>query len=107
MMTRVGYWMRVSMTKVNLSLNEQAANSEHVLCKSCQHLKIRIKAGYYPNGKDGKFVDPDMREWNGRVCPDCHVVSLKVKQKISRAKDKIFKEKANAKRRERYKLTGK
>lgn len=93
--------------KVNLSPNEQAANLVVVICKACNFEKNRINAGRYPNGKDTKYVDETNREWNGLMCPPCHLARLKVKQKFDRATDSRRKKKANARRRSYYKRTGK
>lgn len=95
------------MPKTNLTPNEQAANMQLTICKLCNTEKARIVAGKYPSGKDTRFVDITNKEWNGLQCPKCHADEVAIKQKIRRAKNKVFREKVNAKRRERYRRTGK
>ena len=99
--------MKPAPKRACLSLNDQIANVIHVICRHCNIEKKRISAGRYPNGKDTKWVDETMREWNGLMCPQCHLVRLKIKQKERRANRKAHKEKSSAKRRERYLRTGK
>lgn len=82
-------------------------NTTFRVCKVCSVEHERIRAGMFPNGKDPRFVNKEGREWNGNVCPDCHNTGLKQSQKLKRAKDKATREIVNAKRRERYRLTGK
>lgn len=48
------------------------------LCKKCLIKKPRISAGKYPDGRNSRWVDCSGREWSGRSCPDCHVVTAKV-----------------------------
>lgn len=89
------------------SINDQLLNVVFVICKICKEEKTRIRDGMFPNGKDPRFIDKNGIQWNGRECPDCHKSKNKVRIKNRRHKIKAFREKVNAKRRERYKLTGK
>ena len=54
-------------------------------CKVCSVRKERILAGKYPDGRNSKWTDSNDREWNGRVCPDCHASRAKVVMKRARS----------------------
>jgi hypothetical protein len=55
-----------------------------VKCKVCKQEKVRWLAGYYPNGRDKKWVDTQDRMFNGKQCPDCHALKVNVEQKKKR-----------------------
>jgi len=46
-------------------------------CKVCEQEKQRILKGKYPDGVNKRWVDQFDREWNGRVCPECHASKVK------------------------------
>lgn len=90
-----------------LSLNDKVMNAEYKICRHCGVEKERIPSGRYPNIKDTIYLNKDGKQWNGLMCPDCHRDVIRVNQKIRLDKRKAQREIINAKRRERYKLTGK
>lgn len=57
-------------------------------CRGCLKLKIRIHDGFFPGGKNKKFVDEAGKQWVGRKCPDCHKNTVKDTIKQKRHKEK-------------------
>jgi hypothetical protein len=59
-------------------------------CKICGRLEVRRFIGYFPDGKNKKFVGADDAQWNGRRCPSCvrNEVKTHIKQKRADAKSK-------------------
>lgn len=86
-----------------MDINEQIQHTTYFVCKACKLEKKRIAVGRYPDGKDPRFVDESMSDWNGRMCPTCHKMRMAVRMKALRAK----KAKERAKRRAKYARTGK
>ena len=56
-------------------------------CKDCGKLEIRKQDGYYPDGKNKRFVDADGLLWNGRVCGQCTRTKSKLHNREKRKKD--------------------
>lgn len=54
-------------------------------CKVCKQPKARIYVKKFNNGKDKKFVDDKGGQWNGKMCPECHlhIVKISKRNKIS------------------------
>lgn len=57
-------------------------------CRKCGGLEVRKQDGYFPDGKNKRFVDATNAQWNGRTCPSCQKKKVKeqVKQKRADAK---------------------
>lgn len=55
-----------------------------IRCKSCNRNCTRWLSGYYPNGRDKKWVDAQDRIFNGKRCPDCHNKRINSEQKRER-----------------------
>lgn len=57
-------------------------------CRKCGGLEVRKQDGYFPDGKNKRFVDAKNAQWNGRTCPSCQKKNVKtqVKQKRANAK---------------------
>ena len=57
-------------------------------CRKCEGLVVRKQDGYFPDGKNKRFVDANGKQWSGRTCPDCHGKRAKetIKQKRADAK---------------------
>lgn len=49
-------------------------------CRKCGKLEVRKQDGYFPDGRNKKFVSADGAQWSGRACPNC--VRKRVKEKI-------------------------
>lgn len=77
--------------------NEKLLSIEFAPCKKCKEEKARIVGGLYPNGKDTKYVDQNDRQWNGRLCPDCHNDGRKDHQKLRRVKNRYNADKRKQK----------
>ena len=54
-------------------------------CRKCGKLEVRRQDGYFPDGKNRRFVDANNKLWSGRKCPGCQVVDSKVHIKQKRA----------------------
>ena len=48
-------------------------------CRKCEKIVPRNFVGYYPGGKNKKYVNSEGKLWTGRICPDC----VKSKNKVS------------------------
>lgn len=57
-------------------------------CRKCGKIKLRRQDGYFPDGRNKRFVNDDGEQWNGRKCPDCQKSNSKthIKQKRADAK---------------------
>lgn len=42
-------------------------------CKKCEKLKLRIRSGMYPDGRNYRYLDEQGKEWNGSYCGVCNV----------------------------------
>lgn len=58
-------------------------------CRKCGKLEVRKQDGYFPDGRNKRFIDAEGKQWSGRACPGC------VRK---RAKETIKQKRANAKR---------
>lgn len=58
-------------------------------CRRCFKLKIRKFVGYFPDGKNKKYVDEEGKQYRGRVCPSC--VRKEVKEKIRKKRSESKK----------------
>lgn len=54
------------MNEVNLN------ESKVVECSGCRKTLKKFFAGRYANFKDKRWCDENGRQWNGKVCPQCH-----------------------------------
>lgn len=57
-------------------------------CKGCGKLEVRKQCGFFPGGRNKKWVNDNGGIWNGLKCPDCN---------RSRVKDSIKQKRADAK----------
>jgi len=57
-------------------------------CRVCGKLEVRRCVGYYPDGRNKKFVDASNALWVGRKCPGCIRNKAKLHIKEKRAKKK-------------------
>ena len=57
-------------------------------CRKCGALEVRKQDGYFPDGRNKRFVNAGGAQWSGRACPDCvrKRVKEQVKQKRADAK---------------------
>lgn len=61
--------------------------SSVVQCKICNETKIRFQKGKW-NKVDKRWIDERGKAWNGKTCPDCHVLRMKLrKAEKKKAKD--------------------
>lgn len=60
------------------------SESNMVVCKKCELLKIKIEAGKYPKGKTKKYIDQFGKLWNGKTCAECNKDRCKNSMKASR-----------------------
>lgn len=60
-------------------------------CRKCGKLEVRKQDGYYPDGRNKRFVNAEGDLWSGRACPDCvrKRVKEQVKKKRSDAKSRV------------------
>ena len=72
------------------NLNDRAISAEFVKCKMCAEEKQRYKSGMFPNGKDFRYVDEQGKQWNGKLCPGCQCKKNARRQKMRRAKRKLY-----------------
>lgn len=58
-------------------------------CRKCGKLEVRKQDGYFPDGRNKRFVNAEGKQWSGRACPDCVCkrVSAQVKEKRQKAKN--------------------
>lgn len=54
-------------------------------CRKCGGLEVRKQDGYFPDGKNKRFIDAKGGQWNGRCCPGCQKTKVKVQVKQKRA----------------------
>ena len=66
-----------------------------IVCKSCGLTKKRIRAGKYPSGRSTKWVDENGKEFNGRVCADCHKKKVADKKRFKEQEAKRVREALN------------
>ncbi len=59
-------------------------------CRGCEKLEVRKQDGFFPDGRNKRFVNAEGEQWNGRKCPGCQKLKSKVniKQKRADAKSK-------------------
>lgn len=57
-------------------------------CRKCGKLEVRRQDGYFPDGRNKRFVNAEGDQWNGRKCPGCQKDKSKehIKQKREDAK---------------------
>ncbi len=51
-------------------------------CRKCGKLEVRRQDGYFPDGRNKKFVNAAGDQWSGRACPDC--VRKRVKEQVKK-----------------------
>lgn len=58
-------------------------------CRKCGKLEVRRQDGYFPDGRNKRFVNAEGKQWSGRACPDCVLkrVRTQVKEKRQKVKD--------------------
>lgn len=49
-------------------------------CRKCGKLEVRRQDGYFPDGRNKRFVNAENAQWSGRSCPNC--VRKRVKEQI-------------------------
>lgn len=59
-------------------------------CRGCEKLEVRKQDGYFPDGRNKRFVNAEGKLWSGRKCPGCQQRSSRetIKQKRADAKSK-------------------
>jgi len=57
-------------------------------CRKCGKMEVRKQDGYFPDGRNKRFVNAVGAQWSGRACPDC------VRRRV---KDQVKQKRANAK----------
>ncbi len=57
-------------------------------CKGCGKLEVRKQDGFFPDGKNKRYVDGSNLLWNGRTCPSCVKKKSKTHIKEKRQKEK-------------------
>jgi hypothetical protein len=58
-------------------------------CRKCGKIKVRKFVGYFPDGKNKKFVDEHGKQYRGRACPDCVRLEVRTKIKEKRNNEKM------------------
>lgn len=58
-------------------------------CRKCGKLEVRQQDGYFPDGRNKKFVNAEGKQWSGRACPDCVIkrVRTQIKERRQKAKN--------------------
>lgn len=54
------------------------------ICKQCKQPVVRVESGEFASGKNKRYVDESDSLWNGRKCPGCHRLNVKLKTAESR-----------------------
>lgn len=57
-------------------------------CRKCGEPKLRKSVGYFPDGRNKKFVDENGKQWVGRKCPGCVCLDAAVRIKEKRKNEK-------------------
>ncbi len=57
-------------------------------CKACGKLEVRKQDGFFPDGKNKRYLDGDHLLWNGRTCGKCVQLRSKTYIKEKRQKEK-------------------
>lgn len=52
-------------------MSDEKVESNLSKCSICQEIKPRIQDGYFPDGRNKKYVDEHGNPYIGRKCPDC------------------------------------
>lgn len=65
-------------------------------CRKCGKLEVRKQDGYFPDGRNKRFVNLEGAQWNGRKCPGCQQKNSKVHIQEKRKKAKNADPSANA-----------
>jgi len=50
---------------------EKKEESNLSKCSKCQEIKLRKQEGFYPDGRNKKYIDEDGNLYVGRKCPSC------------------------------------
>jgi Zn finger protein HypA/HybF involved in hydrogenase expression len=81
------------MEEIN-NINTDRPKEESVIkCRHCKQTKVRTLTGYYPNGKDKRWVDIETgREFNGRLCPPCDSEKKSRVQRLKRRVNRVKRE---------------
>lgn len=58
-------------------------------CRKCGKLEVRKQDGFYPDGRNKRFIDSNNRLWSGRTCGNCQKDRVKIQIKEKRAKVKL------------------
>lgn len=56
-------------------------------CRKCGKLEVRKQDGYFPDGRNKRFVNAEEKQWSGRSCPDC--VIKRVRNQIKEKRQKV------------------
>jgi hypothetical protein len=57
-------------------------------CRKCGKLEVRRQDGFFPDGRNKKFVNSVSEQWSGRSCPECVRKRVKEQVKLKRAEKK-------------------
>jgi len=57
-------------------------------CRKCGGLEVRKQDGYFPDGRNKRFVNAEGAQWSGRACPSCVRSRVKTQIKEKRKRDK-------------------
>jgi hypothetical protein len=57
-------------------------------CKVCGSIRVRKQDGFFPDGKNKRYVSESNLLWNGRTCPICVQIKAKLNIKAKRIKEK-------------------
>lgn len=63
-----------------------AEESDISTCRKCGGLEVRKQDGYFPDGRNKRFVNTEGAQWSGRSCPTC--VRKRVKETIKEKRQK-------------------
>lgn len=61
-------------------------------CRKCGKLEVRKHDGYYPDGRNKKFVNAEGKLWSGRACPKCVRSRVRAQIQVARAERKKCKD---------------
>lgn len=55
-------------------------------CRKCEKPEVRKQDGYFPDGRNKRYVDANGAQWSGRACPAC--VRKRVKEQVKDKRQK-------------------
>jgi hypothetical protein len=57
-------------------------------CRKCGKLEVRRQDGYFPDGRNKRFINDEGKQWSGRACPGCVLLRVRTQVKERRQKAK-------------------